>query len=119
MEEKFLETLIKKIRSFNAERDWDKYHSPKNLAMAFAVEVAEIAEHFQWLTDGQSRELSDEKKAQIKDEIGDAMILLLNLSDKLGIDPIAAAKEKLKKNAVKYPVEKAKGKADKYTEYEK
>jgi len=114
-----LETLIKKIRSFNAERDWDKYHSPKNLAMAFAVEVAEIAEHFQWLTDDQSRDLTNDKMVQVKDEIGDAMILLLNLSDKLGIDPVEAAKEKLKKNAEKYPVKKAKGKADKYTEYEK
>ncbi len=114
-----METLIKKIRSFNAERDWDKYHSPKNLAMAFAVEVAEIAEHFQWLTDDQSRDLPNDKMVQVKDEIGDAMILLLNLSDKLGIDPVEAAKEKLKKNAEKYPVKKAKGKADKYTEYEK
>ena len=114
-----METLIKKIRSFNTERDWEKYHSPKNLAMAFAVEVAEIAEHFQWLTDDQSRDLPNDKMAEVKDEIGDAMILLLNLSDKLGIDPIEAAKEKLKKNAAKYPVEKAKGKADKYTEYEK
>ena len=114
-----METLIKKIRSFNAERDWDKYHSPKNLAMAFAVEVAEIAEHFQWLTDDQSRDLTNDKMVQVKDEIGDAMILLLNLSDKLGIDPVEAAKEKLKKNAEKYPVKKAKGKADKYTEYEK
>jgi NTP pyrophosphatase (non-canonical NTP hydrolase) len=118
-EEYFLETLIKQIKSFNTERDWDQYHSPKNLAMAFVVEVAEIAEHFQWLTDAQSRDLSKEKMAQVKDEIGDAMILLLNLSDKLGIDPIAAAKEKLKTNAAKYPIEKAKGKADKYTEYEK
>ncbi len=114
-----METLIKKIRAFNAERDWDKYHSPKNLAMAFAVEVAEIAEHFQWLTDDQSRDLPDDKMVKVKDEIGDAMILLLNLSDKLGIDPVEAAKEKLKKNAAKYPVKKAKGKADKYTEYEK
>ena len=114
-----METLIKKIRAFNAERDWDKYHSPKNLAMAFAVEVAEIAEHFQWLTDDQSRDLPNDKMVQVKDEIGDAMILLLNLSDKLGIDPVEAAKEKLKKNAAKYPVKKAKGKADKYTEYEK
>ncbi|MCK5566061.1 MAG: nucleotide pyrophosphohydrolase [Planctomycetes bacterium] len=87
--------------------------------MAFVVEVAEIAEHFQWLTDDQSRALPNDKMVEVKDEIGDAMILLLNLSDKLGIDPVEAAKEKLKKNAEKYPVEKAKGKADKYTEYEK
>ena len=114
-----MKTLIEQIRSFNAERDWERYHSPKNLAMAFAVEVAEIAEHFQWLTEAQSRDLPNDKMAEVKDEIGDATILLLNLSDKLGVDPIAAAKEKLKKNAEKYPVEKAKGNADKYTEYEK
>lgn len=114
-----MEALIKEIRSFNAERDWEQYHSPKNLAMAFVVEVAEIAEHFQWLTDAQSRDLPNDKMAQVKDEIGDAMILLMNLSDKLGIDPISAAKEKLKINAAKYPADKAKGKADKYTEYEK
>lgn len=109
---------MKKIRSFNSERDWEQYHSPKNLAMAFSVEVAEIAEHFQWLTDEQSRSLSDEKSAEIRDEIGDAMILLMNLSDKLGVDPIAAAEQKLEKNRQKYPVEKARGNAKKYKEYE-
>jgi len=113
-----LESLIKKIRSFNEEREWEQYHSPKNLSMAFSVEVAEIAEHFQWLTDEQSHNLSDEKAAQIKDEIGDAMILLLNLSDKLGVDPIAAAEQKLEKNRQKYPVEKARGNAKKYKEHE-
>jgi dCTP diphosphatase len=113
-----LESLIKKIRSFNEEREWEQYHSPKNLSMAFSVEVAEIAEHFQWLTDEQSRNLSDEKAAEIKDEIGDAMILLLNLSDKLGVDPIAAAEQKLEKNRQKYPVEKARGNAKKYKEHE-
>ncbi|MBN1457712.1 MAG: nucleotide pyrophosphohydrolase [Sedimentisphaerales bacterium] len=86
--------------------------------MAFSVEVAEIAEHFQWLTDEQSRSLSDEKTAEIKDEIGDAMIYLLNLSDKLGVDPIAAAEQKLEKNRQKYPVEKARGNAKKYKEHE-
>ena len=114
-----METLIKKIRAFNDQRDWDKYHSPKNLAMAFAVEVAEIAEHFQWLTEEQSRDLPNKTITKVKDEIGDAMILLLNLSDKLGLNPVAAANNKLEKNAEKYPVEKAKGKAHKYTEYEK
>jgi len=113
-----LESLIEKIRSFNSERDWEQYHSPKNLAMAFSVEVAEIAEHFQWLTDEQSRSLSDEKAAEIRDEIGDAMILLMNLSDKLGVDPIAAAEQKLEKNRQKYPVEKARGNSKKYKEHE-
>ena len=113
-----MEFLIKKIRSFNEEREWEQYHSPKNLSMAFSVEVAEIAEHFQWLTDEQSRNLPEEKAAEITDEIGDAMILLLNLSDKLGVDPIAAAEQKLEKNRQKYPVEKARGNAKKYKEHE-
>ena len=113
-----MESLIKKIRSFNEEREWEQYHSPKNLSMAFSVEVAEIAEHFQWLTDEQSRNLPEEKAAEITDEIGDAMILLLNLSDKLGVDPIAAAEQKLEKNRQKYPVEKARGNAKKYKEHE-
>lgn len=113
-----MESLMKKIRVFNSERDWEQYHSPKNLSMAFSVEVAEIAEHFQWLTEEQSRSLSDEKAAEIRDEIGDAMILLMNLSDKLGVDPIAAAEQKLEKNRQKYPVEKARGNAKKYKEHE-
>ena len=114
-----IEQLTDDIRKFAEDRDWDQFHSPKNLSMALAIEASEIMEIFQWLTEEQSKNLPAKKMAENSDEIGDAMILLLNLSDKLGIDPIAAAKEKLKINAAKYPVDKAKGKADKYTEYEK
>ena len=85
--------------------------------MAFSVEVAEIAEHFQWLTEQQSKNLPPEKLARIKEEIGDAVIFLLNLSDKLGIDPLKAAEEKLRINEEKYPADKVKGKNSKYTEY--
>jgi len=109
--------LIRSIRDFAQKRDWNKFHSPKNLAMALSVEVSEIVEHFQWLTEDESNRLNPEKLYKIKDEIGDVMIYLANLSDMLGIDPIEAAKEKIEKNNVKYPVEKVKGKSLKYTEY--
>lgn len=84
--------------------------------MALMVEAGELTEHFQWLTQEQSRDLSDEKKALVKDEIGDVLIYLLNLADRLGIDPLQAARDKLKKNRKKYPVLKVKGKALKYDE---
>ena len=109
--------LRNQIRKFSKERDWDQFHSPKNLSMALAVETAELMEHFQWLTEQQSKRLERKKHAAIEEEIGDVLIYLLRLSDKLGIDCIAAAKKKLKKNAAKYPVHKSKGSAKKYTEF--
>ena len=112
-----MEKLIEQIRAFNKERDWEKFHSPKNLAMALNVEVSEIAEHFQWLKEEESKNLSPEKLAEIKDEIGDVMIFLLSLSDKLDINVLDAAADKLEKNKKKYPVEKAKGNSLKYSEY--
>ena len=113
-----LDSLIQEIREFNEERDWDQFHSPKNLAMALSVEVAEIAEHFQWLTQEQSKDPPRPKLAEIRDEIGDTMIFVLTLADKLGIDPVKAAHDKLQKNRAKYPSEKVRGKHLKYTEYE-
>ena len=115
-EEYFMEELIQKLRKFVAERDWDQFHSPKNLAMALSVEVSELAEHFQWLTEEESYNLSVDKIDKIKEEIGDVMIYLTRLSDKLGIDPLMAAKEKNSINENKYPVDKAKGSMRKYTE---
>jgi len=112
-----MQKLIKKLREFAEERDWDQFHSPKNLAMALSVEVSEIIEQLQWLTQEQSRNLEPEKWNKIREEIADVMIFLINLADKLGIDPLEAAEEKLVKNAEKYPVEKAKGSATKYTEF--
>jgi len=110
--------LIIALRAFAKERDWEQFHSPKNLAMALSVEVAEIVEIFQWLTQEESRNLNFEKRERIKEEIGDVLIFLANLADKLDIDPIGAAKEKLEINRKKYPAELVKGKANKYTEYE-
>jgi dCTP diphosphatase len=109
--------LREALRTFIEERNWEKFHSPKNLAMALSVEVAEIVEHFQWLTEEQSQNLPPEKLAEVREEIGDVMIYLTELADKLGIDPVEAAKAKLRVNARKYPATLVKGKAAKYTEY--
>lgn len=111
-----MQALKTKLREFAQERDWEQYHSPKNLAMALSVEVAELVEHFQWLTQTESRNLSPDKRDRIKDEIGDILIYLVNLADKLGIDPVQAAHSKIEKNRVNYPVNKARGNADKYTD---
>ena len=99
-----MDDLIKKIRKFRQERNWDQYHSPKNLVMALGVEVSELAEHFQWLTEEQSGNLSPDKLAEVKKEVGDVLIYLANICDKLGIDPIDAAHNKLEENKDKYPV---------------
>lgn len=112
-----MQKLIDKLRKFADERDWQQYHSPKNLAMALSVEVAELVEHFQWLTQAESYDLTPEKRDKIKDEIGDVLIYLVNLAGKLGIDPLQAAHEKIEKNRVKYPVSRAKGNALKYKDY--
>jgi len=113
-----MDKLIKKLRKFASDRDWEQFHSPKNLSMALAVEVAEILEHFQWLTEDESRNLPPDKLAKVKQEIGDVQIYLARLSDQLGFSPIEAAHQKLKKNAQKYPPEKAKGSAKKYTDFD-
>ena len=107
------------IRAFTEERDWEQFHSPKNLAMALSVEVAEIVEHFQWLTQEQSRNLPPEKLARVREGIGDVMIYLTELAEKLGVEPVEAAKAKLEINGRKYPAALVSGKASKYTEYQK
>jgi dCTP diphosphatase len=110
-------SLLNAIRGFNRDRDWAQYHSPKNLAMSLVIEAAELAEIFQWLTEEESARLSAQKQVHAEEEIGDVLIYLLNLADKLGIDPVDAARKKLELNAEKYPVHKARGSADKYTEF--
>jgi NTP pyrophosphatase (non-canonical NTP hydrolase) len=114
-----MKDLIRELRKFAAERDWEQFHSPKNLAMALVVESAEIVEHFQWLTEKQSKNLPPDKLEEIKEEIADVMIFLTNLADKLGIDLLEAAKEKIEKNKKNYPAAKVRGKALKYTEYKR
>lgn len=104
------------LRRFAAERDWDQFHSPKNLAVALSVEAAELLEHFQWLTDEQSAALSPETRAGVSEELADVLLYLIRLADRLDLDLIACATEKLRRNAEKYPVEKARGNAKKYTQ---
>ena len=95
------------LRAFCAERDWQRDHTPKNLAMALSVEVAELVEHFQWSTAEESLSPDAEKKAGVADEIADVLIYLVELADVLGIDPLAAARLKIAKNALKYPPPRA------------
>ncbi|QJR11231.1 hypothetical protein DSM104443_02304 [Usitatibacter rugosus] len=111
-----LEGLRDALRQFAADRDWDQFHSPKNLAMALSVESAELLEIFQWLTEEQSKNLSADAKAKAADEIADVLLYLVRIADKLGIDPVAAARRKMIANAQKYPADKARGNNKKYTE---
>jgi len=105
------------LRKFVAERDWDQFHSPKNLAMALSVEAAELVEHFQWLTEAQSRSLAPEKLAQVRDEMADVLVYLVRLADKLDVDLLDAAAQKIEKNALKYPAAQVRGSMKKYSEY--
>jgi dCTP diphosphatase len=111
-----LDILREKMRSFAQERDWDKFHSPKNLSMALAGEAGELLELFQWLTEEESTILDADKKKRIAEELADIQLYLVRLSDKLSIDLFVACEEKIKSNAIKYPIEKSKGIAKKYTE---
>lgn len=111
-----IESLVLALRDFARARDWEQFHSPKNLAAALAVEASELLEHFQWLTEEQSRQLADDKKAKVAEEVADVLLYLLQLSDKLGIDPLDAAQAKLQANACKYPVDRARGSSKKYNE---
>ena len=104
------------LRAFASEREWDQFHSPKNLAAALSVEAAELLEHFQWLTEDQSRSIPDDKREAIAEEVADVFLYLLQLSDELGIDLVQAAQKKMQTNAIKYLVERAKGTSKKYSE---
>jgi NTP pyrophosphatase (non-canonical NTP hydrolase) len=111
-----IQELQASLRDFATERDWGQFHSPKNLAAALSVEAAELLEHFQWLTEEQSRNISEEKRGPVAEEIADVLLYLLQLADKLGIDPADAARKKMVLNAVKYPVSRARGTMKKYSE---
>ncbi len=112
-----MKKLVEEIKKFRAERDWDQFHSPKNLVMALMVECAELAEHFQWLTQEQSKNLPAEKRNAVKEEMGDVLVYLVNLAERLNIDLLKAATEKVEKNKKKYPANKVKGKSLKYDAY--
>ena len=109
--------LIQTLRQFAAERDWDRFHSPKNLVMGLAGEVGELAEVFRWLSEEQSWALEKDQRARASEEIADVFIYLVMLADKLSINLVDEAYRKIKQNAKKYPVEKVRGKALKSTEY--
>jgi dCTP diphosphatase len=111
-----IECLRNELRQFAAERDWDQFHSPKNLAMALSVEASELLEPFQWLTEEASFSLPQPALANVTHELADVFIYLIRLSDKLNVDLVAAAREKIRLNALKYPIGKARGNMKKYTE---
>lgn len=98
-----LKNLQQALLEFSNARDWEKFHSPKNLSMALSVEVAELLEHFQWSTEEESRLLQGEKLVEVSEEVADVLLYLLQICNQLNIDPVDAAQKKLLKNAVKYP----------------
>ena len=112
-----LHDLKLRLREFAAERDWDQFHSPKNLSMALIAEAAELIEHFQWLTEAQSTQLPPDKLDEVKQELADILLYLIRVADKLDIDLIEAAHHKIKLNEQKYPAQQVRGSAKKYTEY--
>jgi len=113
-----LEELRLRLKDFVAERDWDRFHSPKNLAMALAVECAELVEQFQWLTEEQSVRPDAARLARVEAELADILVYLVRIADRLDVDLLAATGRKLEENARKYPAERVRGKALKYDEYD-
>jgi NTP pyrophosphatase (non-canonical NTP hydrolase) len=109
-----LDGLRRELRQFVAERDWEQFHNPKNLAMALVAEAGELVEHFQWLTPEQAERLPPETLSEVELEVADVLLFLLRLCDRLELDPLAAARKKLAINREKYPVAKARGRATKY-----
>lgn len=105
------------VRQFVDERDWDQFHSPKNLASALTVEAAELLEHFQWLQQGRLEELGPGKLVEVRHEMADVLVYLVRLADKLDVDLLAAVQEKMVLNREKYPAEQVRGDARKYYEY--
>ena len=106
-----------RLAAFAQERDWDQFHTPKNLAMALSVEVAELVEHYQWLPTGADAELDDAKRTGIRHELADVLMYLVRLADKSGVDLHAAVLEKMELNAEKYPADQVRGDARKYSAY--
>ena len=111
-----LESLRDELRRFAADRDWSQFHSPKNLASALTVEAAELLEHFQWLTEEQSGNLAPDARGAVAQELADVFLYLVQLADKLDVDLIEAARDKLALNARKYSVERSRGHSRKYNQ---
>jgi NTP pyrophosphatase (non-canonical NTP hydrolase) len=112
-----LEQLRAIVRQFVDERDWDQFHTPKNLAAALTVEAAELLEHFQWLRDGRVEELGADKLLEVRHEMADVLVYLVRLADKLDVDLLAAVQDKMVLNRAKYPADLVRGDARKYYEY--
>jgi len=112
-----LARLRELVRVFVDERDWDQFHTPKNLSSALSVEAAELLEHFQWLQTGRAEELGADKLVQVRHEMADVLVYLVRLADKLDVDLMAAVQEKMVLNRAKYPADKVRGDARKYHEY--
>ena len=112
-----LDEIKNKLRQFALARDWDQFHSPKNLSMALAVEASELLERFQWLSEEQSSNLTVEQHKAVEEEMADVFLYLLRMADKLNINLLSAADDKISMNELKYPAEKVKGSSKKYTEY--
>jgi NTP pyrophosphatase (non-canonical NTP hydrolase) len=112
-----LRELQQRLAAFAAARDWERFHSPKNLAMALSVEAAELVEEFQWLTEAESAQLDPQRKERVRLELADVLIYLLRLADRLDVDLVRAAEDKIALNERKYPAERVRGDARKYTEY--
>tara|TARA_E500000081_G_C6062308_1_gene318942 strand:+ start:527 stop:883 length:357 start_codon:yes stop_codon:yes gene_type:complete len=111
-----LQSLILELRAFSKERDWDQFHSPKNLSMALATETGELMEHFQWITETESQNIDDSKKVEVSFEMADILLYLVRMADMLEIDLIEASHQKMAVNHKKYPIALSKGKHQKYTE---
>ena len=112
-----LEELRTRVQAFVEERDWDRFHSPKNLAMALSVEASELVELFQWLTEEESAALDADRRLRVADELADVLWFLVRIADRLDIDLLEAAGRKLAANAAKYPADRVRGQAKKYDEY--
>lgn len=115
--ETYLKDLQSRLRQFAIDRDWEQFHAPKNLAMALAVEAGELMEHYQWLSEEQSENLNQEQLQTVGFEVADVFIFTVRLADRMGIDLADLVEKKIKINEEKYPAEKVRGSAKKYTEY--
>jgi dCTP diphosphatase len=115
---KTLEMLRKDVRSFVTERDWDQYHNPRNLAMALSVEVNELLELYLWCEDRGPQPMNDKRQQRVAGEVGDILMCLLNFCHQANIDPLMALEQKLAVANEKYPVDRVKGSALKYNEYQ-
>lgn len=109
-----LDQLAQRLQAFAQARDWGQFHSPKNLASALIVEAGELLEHFQWLTEDQSRNLDAAKKQEVAMEMADVLLYLIQMGNELGVNLVEAAQQKIDLNDKKYPVDQAKGSSKKY-----